>query len=180
VEYYYCTHPLLVCTNIKLPQYSIRVNHHLPTFPKTNTLTDKHTKLLILQRAHPTSPERLVPVLKLCPVIVLLAVFLRHRRRSRTCPLALEPTHEKVRGDDAVARDAWCERVVAQRATHGARRALAKGRANVFVRRYPSRWDRSDQVVHGPMMRRDPFSRLGTECLTLGAGQGVVDVTLSR
>ena len=118
-----------------------------------------------------------MPVPKLRPVLVLLVVVPKHRRRR---PLALESTDEKVRCDDTVARDAWCEGVVAQRATHGPRRALAKRRANIFVRRYPPCRDRADQVVHCPMVRRDPFSRLGTECVALGVGQRVVDVTLSR
>jgi hypothetical protein len=55
-----------------------------------------------------------------------------------------------------------------------------QGPRNMFVRRYPPCGDRSDQVIHCPMVQRDPFSCLGTECLALGAGQGVVDVTLNR
>jgi hypothetical protein len=56
----------------------------------------------------------------------------------------------------------------------------AKGRTNIYVRQYPPCGDRSDQVIHCPMVWWDPFSNLGAECLALGVGQGVVDVTLNK
>jgi hypothetical protein len=76
-----------------------------------------------------------------------------------------------------VARDAGREGVVAQRAADGARRPFAERHADVLVGRDFSRGDRSDQVVYRPVVRRDPFSGLGAECLALGARQGVVGVT---
>ena len=168
--------PLLVYS-VKLPQHIAPANHHLPPFPKANALTDKHTKLLILQWTHPTSPERLVPVPNLRLVLLFVTVFPRNRRRP---PLALKPTYEQARCDDTVAWDAWCEGVITKRATHGAWGALAKGCANIFVGRYLPRWDSSNQVIYCPMVGRDPFSSFGTECLPLRACRGVVDVTLSK
>ena len=161
------------------PPHSVRTDRHLPISPKANAFADEHTNLLVLQRPHPASPERPVPILPadLFHLLRVLrrigaAMFLRRRR-----PLALEPADEKAGRDNAVARDARRKRVVTQRAAHGARRARSESRADVLVRRYFARGDRSDQVVYRPMVRRDSFSGLGAERVALGAGQGVVDVT---
>jgi hypothetical protein len=90
--------PLLVCTStsirIKLPQHGIRTNRHLSTLPKNNTLPDKHTNLLILQRAHPAAPERLMPVPNLRPSILIQVLLVADLPRHR--PLALESAHEKA------------------------------------------------------------------------------------
>ena len=165
------------------PPHSVRTDRHLPISPKANAFADEHTNLLVLQRPHPASPERPVPILPADHFHLLrvlrrigAAVFLRRRRRRRR-PLALEPADEKAGRDDAVARDARRKRVVTQRAAHGAWRARSESRADVLVRRYFARGDRSDQVVYRPMVRRDSFSGLGAERVALGAGQGVVDVT---
>ncbi len=76
-----------------------------------------------------------------------------------------------------MARDTRRERVVAQRAADGARRARAKRGAHVLVRRYLARGDAPYQVVYGPVVRRDALAGLRAENLALGERQRIVDVT---
>jgi len=84
-------------------------------------------------------------------------------------PLALEHAHEETGRDGVVARHARRERVVAQCAADGARRAAAQRGAHVPVCRHFARGDGKDQVVDGPVVRRDALSGLGAERVALGA-----------
>jgi hypothetical protein len=54
------------CPQSKLP-HSIPTNQHLAILSKLNALLNEHTNLLILQRAHPTTLERLMPIPLLLP-----------------------------------------------------------------------------------------------------------------
>jgi hypothetical protein len=184
----YDTRPILVLESlpplfvriksvIKLP-HSILADQQLSILPKVNAFTNEHANLLILQRAHPTSPERLVPILPLLFAdlfhhIDILTVLAYGRR-----PFALKPADEEARCDDAVARNVRREGVVAQCATDGARRALSKRGAYLFVGRYLPRRDSPDQIVHRPVVWRDALASLGAERVAFGARQGIVDVSL--
>ncbi len=81
--------------------------------------------------------------------------------------MKFEPAHEETRRDDTVARHARRKRVVAQRGAH------------VPVRRHFARGDGEDQVVDGPVVRRDALAGLGAERDALGARPWVVDLTLA-
>ena len=108
---------------------------------------------------------------------ILAAWLCGPRRRRRRRPLALESADGETRRDDAVAWDTRRERVVAQRAADGARRARAERGAYVLVGRYLARGDPQYQVVYGPVVRRDALAGLCAERLAFAERQRIVDVT---
>jgi hypothetical protein len=152
----------------EFPHSVLADRRQLPIPPKAHALTEQHAQLLVLQRAHPATTERSMPILAV------------HLRCSRRRPLALETAHEETRRDDAVAWDTRRERVVAQCAADGARRARAERGVYVLVGRYVARGDPPYQVVYRPVVWRDALAGLCAERFALGECQRIVDVTYKR